>query len=149
MIKFSLKCSKDHRFDSWFQSADAYEKLASRGMIACAVCGDTDVSKTVMAPSVRPARTTEARLPKDAPRAHALAAPASPAEAAMAELRRRIEANSEYVGTDFARAARQMHEGEAPTRSIHGEAKPAEARKLIEDGVPILPLPFMPARKVN
>lgn len=149
MIKFSLKCSRDHRFDSWFQSADAHDKLAARGMISCSVCGDTDVTKSVMAPSVRPGRDVAARAPEDAPRAHALSAPTSPAEAAIAELRRRIEANSEYVGSDFARAARQMHEGEAPTRSIHGEAKPAEARKLIEDGVPILPLPFPPARKVN
>lgn len=67
----------------------------------------------------------------------------------MAELRRRIEANSEYVGTNFVQQARLMHDGDAPTRSIHGEAKPNEARQLIEEGVPILPLPFRPVRKVN
>ncbi|MFX0542585.1 DUF1178 family protein [Roseovarius sp. S4756] len=146
MIKFSLKCAQDHRFDSWFQSADAFDTLSGRGMVSCAVCGITDVEKTIMAPSVRSGRKGDA---EDAPRAHALAAPSTPAEQAMAELRRRIEANSEYVGTDFAKQARQMHEGDAPTRSIHGEARLGEARKLVEDGVPILPLPFRPVRKVN
>ena len=42
-----------------------------------------------------------------------------------------------------------IHDGDAPERSIYGEAKPAEAKALIEDGVPVAPLPFMPKRKTN
>ena len=42
-----------------------------------------------------------------------------------------------------------MHEGTVPQRSIHGEARSDEARKLIEDGVPALPLPFVPRQKTN
>ena len=68
--------------------------------------------------------------------------PASPAEQALAELRRRIEAESEDVGRDFAAEARRIHEGEAPERPIIGEARPAEARALIEDGIPVAPLPW-------
>ena len=45
--------------------------------------------------------------------------------------------------------ARAMHAGETPQRPIYGEAKPADARALIEDGVPVAPLPFLPTRKVN
>jgi len=147
MIKFSLKCTQDHRFDSWFQSAEAYDKLVGRGLIACAVCGDTGIAKSIMAPNVRPGSAdTPRRVPSAA---RPLSTPSGPAEAAMAELRRRIDANSEYVGTEFAAQARGMHAGGAPARSIHGEARPAEARKLMEEGVPILPLPFRPARKVN
>ncbi|SEK49943.1 DUF1178 family protein [Roseovarius nanhaiticus] len=150
MIKFSLKCAQGHVFDSWFQSADAYDTLAARGMVACAVCGDTQIAKSIMAPRIGGGHHDDtANSPEAAPRRHALAAPGSEAERAMAALRRKIEANSDYVGTDFASEARRIHEGEAPARSIHGEARPAEARKLIEDGVPILPLPFGPARKVN
>ncbi len=146
MIKFSLKCAQDHRFDSWFQSADAFDTLAARGMVGCAVCGDTDIEKTIMAPSVQAGRARPA-LREDGK--GQLSAPASPAEQALADMRRKIEANSEYVGTDFAHEAREMHEGASPTRPIHGEARLAEARKLLEDGVPIMPLPFRPARKVN
>ncbi|HSF62903.1 MAG TPA: DUF1178 family protein, partial [Paracoccaceae bacterium] len=64
-------------------------------------------------------------------------------------LRREVEANSEYVGVEFATEARRIHAGTAPERAIYGEARPEEARKLIEDGVPVAPLPFLPARKVN
>ena len=34
-------------------------------------------------------------------------------------------------------------------RAIHGEAKPEEARKLIEDGIPVAPLPFRTRERAN
>jgi hypothetical protein len=53
------------------------------------------------------------------------------------------------VGLSFAKEARAMHLGEAPERSIYGEAKLDDARKLLEEGVPVTPLPFAPKRKSN
>lgn len=150
MIQFTLRCDQDHRFDSWFQSASAFEKLQSAGMVACAVCGSTHVEKALMAPSVRDSRRKAPASPEaEQPRQGPLSAPASAAEQAMAELKRQVEANSEYVGVNFAREARQIHEGSAPERSIYGEARPEDARKLIEDGVQVTPLPFLPNRKSN
>jgi hypothetical protein len=140
MIRYSLKCAKDHVFESWFQSASAFENLAVTGMVTCPVCGNADVGKTLMAPAVRSAR-------KDAPRP--LSTPATEQEIALAALRRKVEENSEYVGMNFAAEARRIHDGDAPERAIFGEAKPDEARRLIEDGVPVAPLPFMPVRKTN
>jgi hypothetical protein len=78
-----------------------------------------------------------------------LSTPASPEEQKIAELRRSIEANSEYVGGEFAKKARAMHDGDAPETSIYGEANLEEAKKLVEDGVPVLPLPFRPSGKDN
>ena len=143
MIQYSLKCDNDHSFDSWFASADAYDKLADNGMVSCAVCGSTKVSKAIMAPRVR---TTKG---KEAPVAPTLPTEKSAAEQAMAKMRAQVEQNSEYVGTNFATEARSMHLGDAPERAIYGEAKPEEAKSLIEDGIPVTPLPFMPTRKSN
>ena len=137
MIRSALTCAKDHSFDSWFQSADAFDKLLSSGMITCAVCGTDEVKKSIMAPRVR---TSEDKL---------LSAPASPAEQAFRELRAKVEANSEHVGSNFAKEARAMHEGTAPERSIYGEAKLKDAKALIDDGIPVMPLPFGPNRKSN
>jgi len=145
MIQFSLKCAEGHQFDSWFQSAGAFERLQAAGHVACAVCGSAKVEKAMMAPRVRPARSA-ATGPE---RARPLSAPASPAEQALKALKAHVEANSEYVGMEFAREARAIHDGDAPERPIHGEAKPHEARRLIEDGVPVAPLPFRPGRKSN
>lgn len=146
MIQYALKCSKGHSFDSWFKSAEAFDKLATAGMVTCAVCGDTQVEKAIMTPRVRPARNA-ATQPVETP--GPLSQPATAAEQAMAELRKKVEENSDYVGKEFAAEARKMHVGDAPERSIYGEARIDEAKALIEEGVPVAPLPFMTNRKTN
>lgn len=139
MIQYSLKCADGHQFDSWFQSAAAFDKLSSAGHVSCAVCGGTRVEKALMAPRVsqKPA--------SDAP----LSQPRSAAEQAITAFKQHVEKNSTYVGGKFAAEARAMHLGEAPERPIWGEAKPDEAKALIEDGIPVAPLPFTPSRKSN
>lgn len=144
MIKYALTCSKAHSFDSWFASADAFETLKAAGHVACAICGDTSVDKAIMAPQVRAGRDADA-----APADGALRAPASEVEEKLAALRQHVEQNATYVGGSFANEARAMHDGDAPDRPIWGEANAQEAKKLLEDGVPVAPLPFVPSRKAN
>lgn len=143
MIRYSLSCPEDHAFESWFQSAAAFDALAAAGHVACPTCGSAQVHKSLMAPALRTAHKAAVPVPRP------LSEPANPREEALAALRREVEAHSEYVGGSFALEARRMHDGEAPGRSIHGEAKPEEARQLLEDGIPVMPLPFLPTRKAN
>lgn len=138
MIRYDLKCEQGHAFDSWFAGAAAFDRLAAAGHVACPDCGSTKVDKALMAPAVAAPRSERP-----------LAGPRDPREQALAELRRQVEENSDYVGVSFAAEARAMHEGRSPERAIHGEAKWEEAKSLIEDGIPVAPLPFMPARKTN
>ncbi|MBL4628620.1 MAG: DUF1178 family protein [Roseicyclus sp.] len=135
MIRYSLKCAEGHGFESWFQSAEAFESLSHKGLISCAICGGGDVTKAMMAPGVSNAEEGQER---------ALSKPAHPAEEMLRAMRAHVEKNSTYVGGNFAREARAMHLGDVPEKPIHGQAGPEEARALIEDGVPILPLPGPP-----
>ena len=128
MIRYTLTCEDGHQFESWFQNAAAFDVLAKAGQISCIECGGGNVTKTLMAPAVTP--TAKAPTP-------------------IEKIRNEVEANSDYVGLSFAQEARDMHDGLIPNRNIYGEAKPDEARKLIQDGVPVLPLPFIPSKKVN
>lgn len=146
MIRFSLRCDQAHRFDSWFGTGVDFERLSRSGLVSCAVCGSTAVEKDLMAPAI--AASTPAPARAEPGEVAPLSAPASPAEQALAELRHRIEAGSEDVGRRFAAEARLIHEGLAPERPIIGEARPAEARALIEDGIPVAPLPWS-ARRSN
>jgi hypothetical protein len=59
--------------------------------------------------------------------------------------------SSEWVGTAFADRARAMHLGEEKHATIHGQASLAEAKALVDEGVPVapLPLPIVPPGKVN
>ncbi len=134
MIRFHLKCDQDHQFESWFQSGDAFDKLVAAGMVTCTSCGSTKVGKTIMAPAV--STSSQITAPK-------------PNEAAIAALREKVESNSDYVGSSFAKEARDMHDGIVPERPIYGEANLQEAKKLVDDGIPVVPLPFMPRKKTN
>lgn len=133
MIKFHLNCDQGHQFESWFQSNAAFDKLAQTGMVTCPDCASTAISKSMMAPAV-PTKSNAVT----APNAKALAA-----------LRDKVEASSDYVGPKFAQEARDMHDGLTPTRPIYGEANLQDAKKLVDDGVPVMPLPFMPKKKTN
>ncbi|SLN50331.1 hypothetical protein AQS8620_02166 [Aquimixticola soesokkakensis] len=157
MIRYTLKCTNAHIFDSWFQSAAAFDSLHAAGHTSCPTCGDKAVQKTLMAPNVAKGSSdaADARAPShEAPAGAArpqtpLSAPQNETEKAIAAMREQVEKNSDYVGVSFAAEARKMHAGDTPTRAIWGEAKPQEARALLEEGVPILPLPFLPKRKTN
>lgn len=151
MIRYALKCGDGHRFESWFQSAEAFDGLAERGLLNCAVCGGDKVSKALMAPRVGGETAGDgagdgaaASTPE-----RPLSAPVHPAEVALRAMRAHVEKTATYVGANFAREARAMHLGDVPEKPIYGQAAPEEARALIEDGVPILPLPGVPKGKAN
>lgn len=141
MIQFTLKCENEHVFDSWFQSAAAFDALKGAGHLSCTVCGSSDVGKAIMAPRVS---TTAAAAPEKP-----LQTPQTEQEKALSAMRRHVEQNADYVGSKFAEEARSMYLGTTPERAIYGEANGAEAKALIEDGVPVAPLPFLPNRKAN
>ncbi|MEQ6248597.1 DUF1178 family protein [Sulfitobacter sp. HNIBRBA3233] len=139
MIRYALRCDDGHEFESWFQSAAAFDALAKAGHLSCGVCGSGAVRKALMAPNV-----VEKAAPAKPPRT----AEQDPA-VRLAELRREIEAKATYVGGSFAERAREMHEGRSPEKPIYGETTPAEARALLDDGVPVAPLPFKPRQKMQ
>ena len=145
MIKYALKCDDGHGFESWFASAEAFDALKAAGHLSCAQCGSARVDKAVMAPRVATKKAdAEGKAPPTPP------APQPDAvHPDLARMREHIEKNATYVGGNFAREARAQFLGDVPDRPIYGEANAAEAKSLIEDGVPVAPLPFIPTRKAN
>ena len=141
MIRYALRCDKGHDFDSWFRSASGSDTLLAGGQVSCVVCGSTSIAKAPMAPAV-PARAAGDPRPLDAD-------DDGGAERRLAALRAHVERTSDYVGDAFAAEARDMHDGVKPERPIHGEARLEEARKLLEDGIPVAPLPFSTRRKMH
>lgn len=147
MIRYSLHCEQGHDFDGWFRSSDGFDSLRAAGQVACTICGSVKVEKALMAPRVAQGSDQGGELGIDnAPDLHT---PRDAREAALEKMRRHVEENSDYVGMSFAAEARAMHEGAAPERAIHGEAKLEDARKLIEDGIPVAPLPFRTRQRAN
>jgi hypothetical protein len=144
MIRYSLICDKEHEFDGWFASSDAFDKQVRRGLVDCPVCGSAKVQKALMTPGV----PVKSNRKADAEPVKALHAPADPKVREMMEmvrkLREHVETNADYVGDRFAEEARRIHYGEEDPRGIYGEATLDDAVELHEEGIDILPLPKLP-----
>ena len=133
MIRYQLTCKKEHSFEGWFRDSAAYDQQAKKKLISCPVCGSDKVAKAPMAPAVsKKADLAEAASKAKATREFVL------------NLRKHVEDNAEYVGKQFPREARAIHYGDAEERQIYGEATLKDARDLIEEGIPVAPLPSVP-----
>ena len=164
MIVFDLHCAHGHRFEGGFGASSDIEGQSARGRISCPECGAAEVGKAPMAPAVgakgnralaAPATTPQVPAPQT-PKGQAVSNTPMPEEmrkalTALHEAQAKALAKSTWVGKDFASQSRQMHYGERDEAPIHGQASIEEARALLDEGVPIAPLPFpvAPPEKLN
>jgi hypothetical protein len=144
MIRYALRCGEGHEFEAWFAGSDAYDAQAERGLVECPVCGTTEIAKQIMAPAVSMTTREKGARPGPAP-SHPAPEATSPGSKEFhefaAKVRAHIRSTHVYVGEKFAAEARAMHEGEKDEAAIYGEATPAEAEALRDEGVPVAPLP--------
>ena len=140
MIRYALICEHDHAFEGWFGSSGDYEDQQARGLVECPVCASKAVRKQIMAPAVSGTKRT-AKGEGGPSRAMMLEA--------MGRLRQHVVETFDDVGDAFAKEARAIHEGKAEQRGIYGQASPTEVRGLLEDGVPVAPMPPEPPKKTD
>jgi len=132
MIVFDLHCRDGgEMFEAWFRSNADFDEQSAAGLVQCPYCGSARVAKAPMAPMI--------------PRKSAK--PLAKLAAAQTEMLK----DSRWVGDAFATTARAIHSGDAEPEAVHGNATLADAKSLIDDGVPVAPLPFpvVPPSQVN
>ena len=142
MIKFSLSCELNHNFESWFKSNQAFDSLQQKGLLTCPICESSDVRKRIMTPTVVSKKSDKISNNQSTDEKLDLKKPFSKLEKLITELKEEVKKNSDYVGKDFASEARKMYNGEVKSRPIHGEATNKEVKKLVKEGIPVLPLPW-------
>lgn len=138
MIVFDLRCLDGGEiFEGWFRSSAEFQEQSDKGLVQCPFCQSSRVEKAPMAPRV--------------PRRSGSSNEAGAAVAQLAALQEKLLAGSDWVGDAFPERARAMHLGEIEQRPVHGRATADEARSLVDEGVPIvpLPLPVVPPGQVN
>lgn len=141
MIRYALTCDHDHEFEGWFASSADFDDQQGRGQVECPLCASRMVRKQIMAPAVAGTKRT---LRETSP-----AKVQSMMMEAAGRIRAHVEENFDDVGDGFAAEARAIHEGKAEDRGIYGQATPKEVRDLVEDGVPVAPLPPEPLKKTE
>jgi len=138
MIRYALRCDREHEFEAWFRSSGDYDRAAKAGENVCPMCGSTDVAKAIMAPAVSGTKGSEkVTLAVPDPRNQAM-------REMIREFRKKVTENADYVGDKFAEEARKIHYDEAEPRGIYGEATTEEARSLADEGIGFQPLPPLP-----
>ena len=151
MIVFDLKCELGHVFEAWFTATRSFEDQIARGVVECPSCGSTNVTKAVMAPNIARKsnqKTTSAETfmvgDDDDEQVGYTSLPSvlqDELEGVLKKVRKHVEENCEYVGTDFPEEARKIHYGETPERGIYGEASREESLDLLEEGIDVIPVP--------
>ena len=138
MIVFDLRCLDGGEvFEGWFSSGADFDEQTDRGLLSCPYCGSAKVEKAPMAPRVGRSDGPKSEV-KDM-------------LSQLSSLQAKMLSNSEWVGEDLPDRARAMHLGEIEKRAVHGNATAEQAKSLMEEGVPVLPLPLpvVPPGQVN
>ena len=130
MISFNLRCTKDHVFEAWFKDSSAFDKQVKAKALHCPSCGDVKIEKALMSPNIAARR--DSGLPPE--KLHN----------ALAAIRKTVEDNCDYVGSEFREEARKIHYGEADHRNIYGEATASEVLDLTDEGVEFGRMPWVP-----
>ncbi len=135
MIVYDLQCANGHEFEAWFNDSAGYDDQREAGAVSCPLCGETDVSKAIMAPGI---------AAKGSSNEQSATPPHNMAEFmdAMQRMQKSVEENCDYVGNSFPEEARKIHYGESERRNIYGESSVEEASKLTEEGIEVGCIPW-------
>lgn len=149
MIVLDLRCDKDHQFEGWFGSAEAFESQLARRLVTCPVCASASVRRLPSAPYVQTRQNAPAAapLPKQTAPAGAKtpvetpgAAVAPKAVAAVMSMLRKMAREAEDVGERLPEEARRIHYGESEARTIRGAASREEIGELRDEGIMLMPV---------
>ena len=135
MIKYQLKCECGKEFESWFASSKEFDKLEKKKMLSC-ICGTSNkISKQLMSPQVRGATKTDGDKQKEI---------YQNVQKKLADLRKYVEKNAEYVGDKFASEARSIYYDKKNVRNIYGVTTPEETSELLDEGIELSSVPWVP-----
>ena len=138
MIKYDLKCDLSHTFEGWFSSSSDYENQALNGLVTCPVCGNHKVERAIVAPSIKKVSIKTDFNKKEISNFNELEF-----KTKLRTLNKEIEKQTIDVGENFADEARLIYKAEKKGKAIRGTATKKEEKKLKEEGVPYIKIPWI------
>lgn len=145
MVIYDLICRKEHVFEGWFPSLEGYEEQREAKQLSCPVCGSKKVTRL---PNACAVLTKKERVEAPAPspsgrqtRVQGKAVSPQDLKEALIRLHHHVQTNFEDVGSEFAKEAIRIHQGEGEERPIYGTATKVEKEELDEANVPYMALP--------
>ena len=136
MIKYILKCHKEHEFESWFSDSEEFEKLNKRGLLECIYCSSQKIKKSIMAPMISNSQIKDQKNLK-------ITSELKNEKYNLLKLREFIEKNFEYVGRDFSKKAREIYYDKKSKKAIYGTTSQEERDELAEEGIDLMSIPWV------
>ena len=136
MIKYNLKCHKDHEFESWFSNSEEFDKLNNRNLLECIFCSSKKIDKSIMAPMISSSKNKNLQL-------EILDKNFYKNKKKLLQLRNYIEKNFDYVGKNFSKKVREVYYDKKNNKAIYGTTTPKEREELADEGIDLLSIPWI------
>ncbi len=136
MIKYILKCSKDHEFESWFSNSEEFEKLNKKKLLECIYCSSKEISKSIMSPMISNSEKKDRNI-------ELIEKDIKDEKNKLLKLRKYIENNFDFVGKDFSKKVREVYYDKKNNKAIYGTTTPEEREELAEEGIDLLSIPWV------
>lgn len=130
MINFDLECTNGHKFEGYFKDYNSFVEQMNSSLVACPLCSSREIKRLFTGCSIQKKGLLSN---KNQPNFFEMIR--------MAEAY--IKENFEHVGAQFPDVARAIYYGIEKERNVYGNATKDEIKELMDEGVPILPLPHI------
>ena len=136
MIKYNLKCSNGHEFESWFSHSNEFDKLNKKKLLDCIYCSSKKIQKSIMAPMISGGKLKEDSM-------NLLSEQLSSKKNELLQIRKYIEKNFEFVGDKFSQKVREVYYSKENRKTIYGTTTPEERDELAEEGIDLISIPWV------
>ena len=136
MIKYNLKCHKDHEFESWFSDSKEFDNLKKKKLLECIFCLSKKIDKSIMSPMLSSTKdnNNQIKIPKENFQNE---------KNKLLKLRKFVENNFEYVGENFSKKVREVYYDKSNKKTIYGTTTQDERKELEEEGINLLSIPWV------
>ena len=136
MIKYNLKCSNNHEFESWFSNSEEFDKLDKKKLLECIYCSSKKIKKSIMAPMVSGSKIKEDGVSFTNKKLLSQ-------KNDLLKIRNYIENNFEFVGDKLSKKVREVYYDKKNKKAIYGAVTPKEREELAEEGIDLLSIPWL------
>ena len=136
MIKYNLKCHKDHEFESWFSNSKEFDNLKKKKLLECIFCLSKKIEKSIMSPMLSGTKENNNQN-------KILNENFQNEKNKLLKLRKFIENNFEYVGENFSIKVREVYYDESNKKTIYGTTTQDERKELEEEGIDLFSIPWV------
>mgnify|MGYP005992091847 FL=1 len=136
MIKYILKCNRNHEFESWFSNSEEFDNLNKRQLLECIYCSSKKISKSIMSPMISNLSNKKEKIKE-------IDKGVIEEKNKLFQLRKYIETNFDYVGKDFSKKVREVYYDKKNKKAIYGTTTPEERKELAEEGIDLLSIPWI------